>query len=52
VAENAPPGMGIIVTSAGVPERIMWLMGYKTGTMISPDHLRRYVFPQYRRPRN
>jgi len=24
-------------------------MGYKTGTMISPDHLRQYVFPYHRR---
>ena len=98
IAENAPPGMGIIVTSSGVLEWTMWLMGYeplavalydqpalvrdvvdrigrrfvehytpaakhvavraiwlgddmghKTGPLISPEHLRAYIFPWQRR---
>lgn len=98
IAENVPEGMGIIVTSSGILEWTMWLMGYqplsialydqpdlvsdlttrigerfvehytaaanhpavrwiwlgddmgfKTATMISPDHLREYIFPWQRR---
>jgi uroporphyrinogen decarboxylase len=98
IAENIPPGMGIIATSSGILEWTMWLMGYqplatalydqpnlvrnvtdrigqrfvehyaraarhpavcalwlgddmgfKTATMISPDHLREYIFPWQRR---
>ncbi len=98
IAGNVPPGMGIIVTSSGVLEWTMWLMGYeplavalydqpdlvrdivdrigrrfveqyvqaakhgavraiwlgddmghKTATMISPDHLREYIFPWQQR---
>lgn len=98
VAENIPPGMGMIVTSSGVLEWTMWLMGYeplslalyddpelvrdvtnrigqrfvrfyeqavshdavravwlgddmgfKTGPMISPQHLHTYIFPWHQR---
>lgn len=98
VAENAPPGMGLIVTSSGVLEWTMWLMGYerfamalydepdlvrdvidrigtrfvehyayaarhdavrgiwlgddmgfKTQTLISPAHLREFIFPWQQR---
>lgn len=98
IAENLPAGMGMIVTSSGVLEWTMWLMGYqplcfalhedpdlvrdvtarigsrflksyalaakheavralwlgddmgfKTAPMISPEHLREYVFPWQQR---
>lgn len=98
IAENAPPGMGIIMASSGILEWAMWLMsfekfsmalhdqpdlvrevvdrvgerfldfyrqaarheavralwmgddlGFKTATMISPQHLREYIFPWHRR---
>ena len=98
IAENAPPGMGIIMASSGILEWGMWLMGFepfsvalydqpdlardvidrvggrfldfyqqaaqheavralwmgddlgfKTATMISPQHLREYIFPWHRR---
>ncbi len=98
VAENVPPGMGVIFTSSGVLEWTMWLMGYeplslalhddpnlvravsqrvgqrfldgyaaaakhsgvhaiwlgddmgfKTATMISPDHMRELIFPWHKR---
>lgn len=98
IAENAPPGMGIIMASSGILEWAMWLMGFvpfsvalydqpdlardvvdhvgerfvdfyrqaaaheavralwigddlgfKTATMISPRHLREYIFPWHRR---
>jgi uroporphyrinogen decarboxylase len=98
IAENAPPGMGIIMASSGILEWAMWLMsfetfstalhdqpelvrdvvdrvgerfvdfygqaarheavralwigddlGFKTATMISPHHLREYIFPWHRR---
>jgi uroporphyrinogen decarboxylase len=98
IAENLPTGMGMIVTSSGVLEWTMWLMGYqplcfalhedpdlvravterigkrflegytlaarheavralwlgddmgfKTAPMISPEHLREYIFPWQQR---
>lgn len=98
VAENVPPGMGLIANSAGILEWTMWLMGYeplaislyedpelvrdvttrigerfvafyhetarhpavramwlnddlgfKTSTMLSPQHLREYIFPWHKK---
>jgi uroporphyrinogen decarboxylase len=45
--------VGIFSTAAEMPRvGALWLgddMGFKTGTLISPDHLRRYVFPWQKR---